>query len=203
MPFPRHKLPVTLAAAALTIGSLVLGLSPALSHAETSPQARRGEYLVTVGGCNDCHTPLKMGAHGPEPDPLRLLSGHPQDVVVTPAPALSGGPWTWAGSATNTAFAGPWGVSYAANLTPDPETGLGRWSEAQFVATLKSGRHLGVSRPILPPMPWQNAARMREEDLRAIFAYLRSLTPIRNRVPDVAIAEARTASTLPARGPVR
>jgi mono/diheme cytochrome c family protein len=203
MPLAKHKLPVTLAAAALTVGSLVLGLSPALSHAAPASQIKRGEYLVTVGGCNDCHTPLKIGAHGPQPDTLRMLSGHPQEVVLPPAPKMAGELWAWAGSATNTAFAGPWGVSYAANLTPDPETGLGRWTEAQFVATLKSGRHLGVSRPILPPMPWQNTAQMRDDDLRAIFAYLRSLAPIKNRVPDVGIAVARTASTFSAPGAAR
>lgn len=193
----RHPSPTPRFAAALACASLGLGLWPALGHAGAASTINRGAYLVTVGGCNDCHTPLKLGAHGPEPDLSRTLSGHPESVVLPPAPPLAGGPWLWAGAATMTAFAGPWGISYAANLTPDPETGLGRWTEAQFVKTLKTGRHLGVSRPILPPMPWQNASRMREEDLRAIYAYLRSLPPIRNRVPDVVIADPRSANAAP------
>src|SRR5262245_33382979 len=85
--------------------------------------ARRGEYLVRVVGCSDCHTPMKMGPQGPEPDMSRFLSGHPEHVGPLPA-AQAQGPWLWAGAATNTAFAGPWGVSYAANLTPDQNTGL-------------------------------------------------------------------------------
>src|SRR3954447_8402467 len=71
-------------------------------------QIARGQYLVTIGGCNDCHTPLKMGAKGPEPDMSRMLSGHPQHVPMPPAPKLPNGPWLWTGAATNTAFAGPW-----------------------------------------------------------------------------------------------
>jgi mono/diheme cytochrome c family protein len=194
----RHPWPTPFFAATLACASIGLGLWPALSRADASATVKKGEYLVTVGGCNDCHTPLKLGAHGPEPDLSRTLSGHPEFVVLPPAPNLAGGPWLWAGAATNTAFAGPWGISYAANLTPDPETGLGHWTEAQFVQTLKTGRHLGVSRPILPPMPWQNASRMHEEDLRAIYAYLRSLPPVRNRVPDVVIADPRSANAAPA-----
>ena len=87
--------------------------------------SERGAYLVTMMGCNDCHTPWKMGAQGPEPDMTRALTGHPQDMVLPPPPAAAG-PWIWHGAATNTAFAGPWGVSFTANLTPDTETGLGK-----------------------------------------------------------------------------
>ena len=57
-------------------------------------------------------------------------------------------------AATNTAWSGPWGVSFTANLTPDPETGLGRWTLRNFMDTIRSGRHMGRGRPILPPMPW-------------------------------------------------
>jgi hypothetical protein len=82
-----------------------------------------------------------------------------------------------------TAFAGPWGVSFTANLTPDPETGLGKWTEETFVETIRTGRHEGRGRPILPPMPWENFKEATDEDLHAIFAYLKTLPPIRNRVP--------------------
>ena len=98
---------------------------------ETAAASRveRGRYLVTVMLCHDCHTPFKMGPKGPEPDMTRMLSGHPSDLVMPPPPKLPEGPWNWMGAATNTAFAGPWGVSFTANLTPDPETGLGKWTE--------------------------------------------------------------------------
>lgn len=159
------------------------------AEATASPAARveRGKYLVGFGGCNDCHTPLKMGPNGPEPDMARMLSGHPHDVVMPDAPKPSG-PWLWSGAGTNTAFAGPWGVSYARNLTPDEISGLGIWSEEMFMNTMRTGRHMGVSRPLLPPMPWQNLNNLNDEDLKSVFAYLRSIKPIRNEVPDAVIA---------------
>ena len=73
---------------------------------------------------------------------------------MPPPPKLSG-PWAWSGAATNTAFAGPWGVSFTANLTPDDETGLGKWTAETFIAALRTGRHEGKGRPILPPMPYR------------------------------------------------
>jgi mono/diheme cytochrome c family protein len=155
---------------------------------EKQHRIERGAYLVTIGGCNDCHTPLKMGPQGPEPDRSRLLSGHPEQLAMPPAPPLPKGPWMWTGAATNTAFAGPWGVSYARNLTPDQVTGIGIWNEEMFIKTLRTGKHWGVSRPILPPMPWQNLRQMKEEDLRDIYAYLQSLKPIHNQVPDAVLA---------------
>lgn len=142
----------------------------------------RGQYLVTIGGCNDCHTPWVMGPEGPHPDPTRLLSGHPADLEMPPAPAALG-PWTWNGAGTNTAFAGPWGVSFAANLTPDENTGTGIWTEEIFINTIRTGRHWGQSRPLLPPMPWFNYREMTDDDLKAVFAYLRTLPPVYNPVP--------------------
>ncbi|HEY0141182.1 MAG TPA: c-type cytochrome [Thermoanaerobaculia bacterium] len=148
----------------------------------------RGEYLVTIIGCNDCHTPFKMGPNGPEPDMTRRLSGHPSKLVMPPAPKNGNSPWAWSGAITNTAFAGPWGVSYAANLTPDSVSGLGIWNEALFIKTIRTGRHWGTSRPILPPMPWQAFAQMTDDDLKAIYAYLRSVPAVRNEVPDAVLA---------------
>jgi hypothetical protein len=168
-------------------GSLTWRTAGAAPAPERSPGTRtgveRGAYLVRVFGCNDCHTPWKMGPEGPAPDMSRALSGHPSDLVMPPPPKLPEGPWTWIGAATNTAFAGPWGVSFAANLTPDPETGLGRWTEDIFLATIRTARHEGKGRKLLPPMPVQAIVNMDEEDLRSLFAYLQSLPPIRNRVP--------------------
>jgi hypothetical protein len=148
-----------------------------------SGRVARGAYLVHAMGCNDCHTPFKMGPNGPEPDMSRQLTGHPAGLTMPPAPKLPDGPWVWIGAGTNTAFAGPWGVSFTANLTPDPETGLGRWTEEMFVAAMRTGRHQGKGRPILPPMPYPSVGGLNDEDIRAVFAYLRSLPPVSNRVP--------------------
>jgi hypothetical protein len=148
----------------------------------TAERVQRGGYLVTAMGCNDCHTPWKLGPKGPEPDMSRALSGHPADFVMPPPPKHAG-PWSWSGAVTNTAFAGAWGVSFTANLTPDVETGLGRWTADTFIAALRTGRHEGKGRPILPPMPYRMIRTLTDEDLSSIFAYLQSLPPIRNRVP--------------------
>ena len=133
--------------------------------------------------CNDCHTPWKMGPKGPEPDMTRMLSGHPASFKLPPAPAAQG-PWIVSFAATNTAFAGPWGVSYAANLTPDQNTGLGIWREEDFVKAIRTGKHFGVSREILPPMPWFAFRNLNDEDLKSIYAYLRTIPPVSNLVPD-------------------
>jgi hypothetical protein len=169
-------------------GIACLLLAPALIAlpciaAENSPQFKRGQFIVQSGGCNDCHTPLRMGPQGPEPDMSRMLSGHPESIVLPPPPPLNEA-WNNVGSASNTAFAGPWGISYAINLTPDPDTGIGKWREKDFVQAIKTGKHLGVGRPIQPPMPWDSYRHLPESDLKAAFAYLKSIPPIRNKVPE-------------------
>jgi hypothetical protein len=169
-------------------GIACLLLAPALIAlpciaAENSPQVKRGQFIVQSGGCNDCHTPLRMGPQGPEPDMSRMLSGHPESIVLPPPPPLNEA-WNNVGSASNTAFAGPWGISYAINLTPDPDTGIGKWREKDFVQAIKTGKHLGVGRPIQPPMPWDSYRHLPESDLKAAFAYLKSIPPIRNKVPE-------------------
>jgi hypothetical protein len=89
----------------------------------------------------------------------------------------------WSALGTNTAFSGPWGVSYTFNLTPEPNTGLGIWTEEMFVQAIRTGRHMGVSRPINPPMPWPAYRNASDEDLKSVYAYLRTITPIVNHVP--------------------
>lgn len=145
--------------------------------------AERGAYLVKIMGCNDCHTPWVLTPRGPEPDMRRQLSGHPESFVLSDRPNLGKGPWVWGAAATNTAFAGPWGVSFTANLTPDPETGLGKWTAETFMKAIRTGRHEGQGRPILPPMPWPMYRNATDDDLRSVFAYLQSIPAIRNRVP--------------------
>lgn len=146
----------------------------------------RGQYLITIGSCADCHSPKKFTAHGMEVDSTRMYSGHPAGSPLPPidASALKPGNWVQMGPDI-TAFVGPWGISYAANLTPDSATGIGAWSEETFIRTLRTGKHLGQEngRPILPPMPWQFVGKMTDEDLKAVYAYLRSLPPVNNRVP--------------------
>lgn len=152
--------------------------------AQASDRIERGRYLVNTSGCMDCHTPLKKGPNGPEPDLTRTLSGHPQSFVISAPVAPPPGPWMATIAATGSAYSGPWGLSFAANLTPDMETGLGRWSEDDFVQTIRTGRRLGRGRPLLPPMPIPVYSQMTDEDLKAMFAYLKSLPPIRNKVPE-------------------
>ncbi len=145
---------------------------------------KRGEYLVNAVGCGDCHTPLKMGPKGPAPDMSRMLSGHPQDMKMPASPVTSPGPWMGSFAATMTAWSGPWGVSFTRNLTPDKETGLGDWTEQNFIATMRTGKRMGKGRDLLPPMPWQAFKNMTDDDLKAIFAYLRTIPPIKNTVPE-------------------
>jgi len=155
--------------------------------APTQSAVERGKYLVTLGGCHDCHTPKIAGPKGELAlDTSKLLSGHPENA---PAPSWSpederkGVAVTANGSLT--AWAGPWGVSFAANLTPDKDTGLAEWSEETFIRAARTGKHGGQpnGRDILPPMPWFNLKDAPDEDLKAMWAYLRSLPPIKNQVP--------------------
>lgn len=155
---------------------------------QPTSQLERGRYLVTIGGCNDCHTPFKMTDKGPAPDMDRMLSGHPEQMKLPPPPKAQG-PWVMSGSATNTAFAGPWGMTFAANLTSDKNTGLGIWDEKMFIQAMRMGKHFGQGRPIMPPMPWRAYRRMTDEDLKAVFAYLRSVPAIHNYVPDYVAPE--------------
>jgi len=175
---------------ASTIAALAALTAAVAAHGATeggkqSEQLRRGAYLATYGGCNDCHTPKVMSPQGPVPDRSRLLAGHPQNETVPPVPsgALTPGGWMAMTNGHLTAWAGPWGVSYAANLTPDKRTGMGAWTADQFIRTMRTGKHLGVGRPLLPPMPVEALAALTDADLRALFAWLQSIKPVENQVP--------------------
>lgn len=156
------------------------------SVAAKDGMVKKGQLLVTIGGCNDCHSPKKFGPHGPSIDSSKLLSGHPAQMPTPPvfASALKPGGWVLMGPDATT-FAGPWGVSYAANLTPDTTTGLGSWTDEMFIKAMRTGKHMGIEngRPILPPMPWENLSKLPDEELQAMFAYLKSLPAVTNRVP--------------------
>jgi len=159
------------------------GPSPAKAVRPLAERVARGEYIVKTSACHDCHTPLKMGPKGPERDMTRMLSGHPAQLAMPPAPALRpDAPWNATISATMTAWSGPWGTSFTANLTPDKETGLGGWTPRNFVETIRNGRHQGRGRPLLPPMPWEVYSNLTDDDLESVFAYLQSIPPVKNRV---------------------
>jgi len=156
----------------------------ALKYNGFESQAKWGEYVVNTTGCNDCHTPKKMGAHGPEEDTTQLLSGHP---ALQPIPDVDRKMVEAKGlgvTNTETAWVGPWGVTFAANLTPD-STGLGSWTEEQFVKCLKQNKWMGMegTRPLLPPMMVSSTSKMTTDEIKAIFAYLKTLKPIHNIVP--------------------
>lgn len=145
---------------------------------------KKGEYLVTILGCNDCHSPKRMGANGPEIIPELMLSGYPSDRPFgkVSKDALADGWALFNGDLT--AGVGPWGASFAGNLTSDP-TGIGEWSLDQFKIALTQGKYKGMAdgRPLLPPMPWFNYINMKHEDVEAIYTYLMSTKPVKNIVP--------------------
>src|SRR5262245_24791321 len=138
------------AGALLLAGTALLASSAARREAAAPDAVARGKYLVNAIGCADCHTPLVAGPNGPVPDLARDLSGHPESLVMPATPALEA-PWAVAASSSITAWSGPWGTSFTANLTPDEETGLGRWTSDQFLETIRTQRHLGRGRELLPP----------------------------------------------------
>lgn len=146
----------------------------------------RGKYLVTVSGCNDCHSPKIMTPMGPIPDTTRLMSGYPSEKGIPTLSEALAKDQNWVKMSPDvTAFAGPWGMTFGANLTPDEATGIGNWTEEVFVKTIRTGKHLGQEggRPVMPPMPWYVIAKMTDEDLSSMYQYLMSLPAISNRVP--------------------
>jgi len=178
-----------IAAASIAVALLIVSYTGPLFVPPVKPITKdslikRGEYLVTIMGCNDCHTPIKMGPKGPERDMDRMLSGHPDFIPVSGFDTVTMKSWALMGL-TGTAMIGPWGSSFAANLTSDA-TGIGNWSEAQFRKVFKEGKFKGLdgNRMILPPMPWENYVNVKDEDISAIFAYLKSTKPVHNVVPE-------------------
>jgi mono/diheme cytochrome c family protein len=155
--------------------------SPIPTQAE---MVKRGEYLVASIGCDDCHSPKKMGPNGPELIPELRLSGYPADRPIQKDLGTSGklGWMLFAGDLTSSV--GPWGMSFAANISSD-ETGIGNWTEHNFITAMRTGKIKGLEngRQMLPPMPWFNFRNLTDEDLKSIFAYLKSTKPVRNIVP--------------------
>jgi len=151
-------------------------------------QVKWGERLVTICGCNDCHTPKKMGAKGPENDMSLMLSGHPAQAPrpdIDPKEAAKKGLIV---TQTFTAWTGPWGTTYAANLTSD-STGIGSWKEEQFLKALHEKKWMGLenTRPLMPPMSMMPATEMTDDELKAIFAYLKTTPPVKNVIPEATL----------------
>jgi len=147
-------------------------------------QAKWGEHLVTVGGCHDCHSPKKMTARGPEIDSSLLLAGH---IAGSPEPVANKKEIQAKGlvlTSDLTTWIGPWGTSYTANLTSDA-TGIGNWTEQRFMLAIREGKSKGLAnaRDLLPPMPWQMYRNFTDDELKAIFAYLKTTKPVKNVVP--------------------
>ncbi len=166
---------------ALVLKPVVHGKAPKRTY--SADKVRKGRTLVMFGHCNNCHTPWiydpVMGAAAP--DMTRMLSGHPEGAPdpqgkLGPEDVLLVGP-------TFTSFRLGFGVTYSKNLTPDVETGTGGWTEEQFLGVFRKARHPD-GRTILPPMPWEMIRNLSDADLRAVFAYLQSIPPIRSVVPD-------------------
>lgn len=151
---------------------------------DSAALVKRGEYLVNAIGCDDCHSPKRMGEHGPEIIPELRLSGFPANGTVPPIDTnvVKNG---WALFAPDlTSAVGQWGQSFAANITSDA-TGIGNWPEENFIRAIRKGKFKGLegSRDLLPPMPWFVYKNMNDEDLRSIYYYLKTTKPVENVVP--------------------
>ena len=171
---PLRFITLLSAPAVVAAAILLVSLPSAAQQASNNAAVERGRYLVTITGCHDCHSPK---VEGMKPDLARALSGRPpttQLPTVTTTEVHASGDLT--------AWTGPWGYSIAANLTPDAATGLGtRYTEASFITTMRTGKKPNGT-PVMPPMPSDVYQNMTDEDLKAIFAYLKTIKPIRNAV---------------------
>ncbi|WP_153800373.1 c-type cytochrome [Foetidibacter luteolus] len=179
-------LAAALAATALLTPSCknVQGETKTPAYDSTLKLIARGEYLVNTTGCDDCHSPKQMGPQGPEIIPELRLSGYPSGRPIQKADSnvVKQG-WALFGPDLTSAV-GPWGMSFAANLTSDG-TGIGNWKEEQFINAIRNGKWKGLdaNRPLLPPMPWFVYRNMTDYDLRAIYAFLKTTKPVKNMVP--------------------
>ncbi|RUM13351.1 cytochrome c [Rhizobium phaseoli] len=137
------------------LAASALALQSSMAAADDA-QVARGEYLVTIGGCNDCHTP---GYFFGKPDSARFLGGSDVGFEIPGQ-----------------------GVFVGRNITPDKETGIGSWTREQIVTALQAGQRPD-GRQLAPIMPWHALAQLTEEDVTAIAVFLQSLKPVSNQVP--------------------
>ena len=167
-----HRYMIYVSAAATVAATLALS-TPAFAQANNTA-VDRGRYLVRITGCHDCHSPKVQGM---TPNLDLALSGRPASTQLPTETKTE-----VHASPDLTAWTGPWGFSVASNLTPEPTTGIGtRYNETSFIATMRTGKKPNGT-PIMPPMPSDVYQNMTDDDLKAIFAYLRTLKPIKNAV---------------------
>ena len=178
---------IILALAGAAAGCNKNAVPQASAPSYTPAQVTRGAEIVNEWKCNYCHTPELKGPDGkPMPNPERLLSGHPQDEKIPEVSDMvitSNEFMEFLDNLDNTVWASNDTLVFSANLTPDNETGIGTWTEAQFVGTMKEGMHMGLGRRLLYPMPWQELAELPDADIVSIYAYLRTIDPVSNKVP--------------------
>ena len=146
----------------------------------------RGKRLVELGGCSQCHTPKIRTTLGYKPDKDLFLSGYPSDEPLPDLPYAE----IIAGEAENkfyttdaTIWVGRWGVSFAPNLTPDPETGIGNLTEEGFIEIFRGNKHFAEGAEVVSPMPVNVYSQLNFFELRSIFIYLQTIEPISNEVP--------------------
>ena len=149
-------------------------------------EIEKGRIITEIFGCVDCHSPKIMEGEFLVNDPDKLFSGHPQDNVLPKFSPDIIGPDKWRGLFTDdmTAWGGPWGISYSANLTPDKKTGIGKLTEENFVSILNIGIHSNMNRKLMQPMPWKEISELEDEDIKAVYKYLRTVKPVKNKVPE-------------------
>jgi mono/diheme cytochrome c family protein len=157
---------------------------PKENFAGYESQVKWGEHLVTVSACHDCHSPKDYSKPGSGLDSNHLLSGY----IGSPVPGVNkkdAQTKGWAVTSDLTSWVGPWGVAFAANLTSDDSTGIGKWKEERFIYAIRNGKYNGMAsdRNLIPVMPWVMYREMTDEELKAIFSYLKSTKPVRNKVP--------------------
>lgn len=149
-------------------------------------EIEKGQSLAVVHGCVFCHSPKIVDNNELVPDPERLFSGHPSGNKLPDIPEGMIGENKWFGlyTAGFTAWGGPWGISYSSNITPDKETGIGNWTQQDFLTVIRLGIHSSFRRGLMPPMPWEEINKVSDEDLISIFQYLKTVKPVKNKVPE-------------------
>lgn len=187
----RKAIPIIISAAAIFFTGTFFACSNPTSKEPEQPIAmseadmlKRGEYLVSAIGCDDCHSPKRMGAHGPEVIPELRFSGYPSNRPIAKPDSNDLKKGYMLLGADLTSAVGPWGISFSANISSDA-SGIGNWTEGNFINAIRHGKMKGLdnNRDMLPPMPWFNFKNLTDEDLKSIFAYLKSSKPVANIVP--------------------
>ncbi len=161
--------------------------NPAKEIAYSPERIEIGQAVVEGWNCTFCHSPQIQGPDGKFiADPKRFMSGHPSDEELPTVPdmVMTSPEWMeFLDNLDSTVWATDNLIVFSANLTPDDETGIGTWSETEFVETIREGRHKGIERRIKYPMPWQELSELSNEELLSVYEYLMTLEPVDNKVP--------------------